>query len=71
MSDQPDLVARLREVIKGPSALSGLTPEQVARWLEAMRWARPCGDRHPSACAACDACWSSMLSAFLAACKEG
>ena len=59
--------------------LVGLTPEQATAGLEAMRGATPCpphGYYREGACSpdspwpflrlSCDACWSSMLRAFLA-----
>jgi hypothetical protein len=92
----PDLVERLRAIqhvlaecppfdhLGGGVPILGLSPEQVARGLEAMRRAEPCQRHHPwhapdnqaathaiVSAADCDACWSSMLSAFLAAAGEG
>jgi endonuclease III len=88
MPDSDALVRRLAAALKLPNQWTlkedqtgiyyYLTPEQVARALEAMREAKPCPGFHTefynqcqecggNTMTRCDACWANMVAAFCAA----
>jgi hypothetical protein len=67
------VIVALREALPSPEApaseFDGCAAD-IARAMEAMRKAKPCGRLSVGLVPACSDCWSSMLSAFVANLKQ-